>query len=236
MSGLYGNFRGALLDFDMTLVNLFDSVDLFRLRRELREVLSVNGFRIDGMRSLPIGLLRNAYSTDSGEGDSRRERWQKASETVCRYEIEAAGSAILTSDTVEFLEGLKSEGLKISVVSSNCEESIERCFSRLGLSEYFDCVIGRNAVMWDMKPSTACIDIALKSTGLRREECFGLGDCADDIVSFRRAGVCALGISGGVSTRHELMDAGALAVVKRLAEVPGALHQVTRYTSSVSES
>ncbi len=236
MSGTYGNFRGAILDFDMTIVNLFDSVEIFELRRELREVLAGNGFRTGSMRGLPIGLLRDAYSNDSGKEDSRTERWLKASETVCRYEMDAAGKAILTGDTVEFLKGLKSEGLKISVVSSNCEAAIESCFSRFGISGYFDCVIGRNAVMWDMKPSTACVDIALKSTGLRRNECFGLGDSADDIISFRNAGICPVGISGGVSTRQELIEAGAMAVVNRLAEVPGELHHITRYTSSVSES
>ncbi len=236
MKGTYGDYRGAILDFDMTLVNLFDFVDQFALRSELREVLSRNGFMIDGMRNLPVGLLRNAYGRDGGEEQTRRKRWQEASDIICRYELAAAGVAIPTRDTVGFLEELKLAGVSMALVSSNCEDAIRRCVSRLGMEDYFECIVGRNTVMWEMKPSPLGTKIAIDRLGVSPVECFGVGDSASDIRSYTGAEVYPVGITGGVSTRAELLDAGARAVVTRLSEVRSAVVHETRYTSSVSES
>ena len=235
-SGSYGEFEAAILDFDMTIVYLFDFIDIFALREELRTVLAKNGFRTEHMRSLPVGLLRNAYANDSKDEATRRERWLEASEIICRYEIGASGKAVATKDTLQFLIELRTSNLRTAIVSSNCDRAIERCLERLKLSEYIDVLIGRDELMWDMKPSPRGMDIALRRMAASPLKTFGIGDSTADIKSFRAAGVLPIGIVGGVSTRGQLLDAGAAAVITRLSQARETVLQATRYTSSVSES
>lgn len=228
MSGHYDRYKCALLDFDMTLVDMFDSVDMFALRQDVKALLQKNGFNVKGMRNLPVGLLRSAYDRDTGEESTREKRWSEVSDLVCRYETEAAYKAIAYADTVPFLKELRENGVRMGIVSSNCEDSVEKTLERLGLGEYFDCVIGRKSVMWRMKPSPFGITLALGRMNMRPENSFGVGDTTADMRSFAAAGVLPIGIAGGVSTREQLTAAGAAEVVMRLKEVGEVLHQATR--------
>ena len=228
MSGLYNGFGCALLDFDMTVVDLFDFVDMFALRRDVRELLLKNGFEVKGMKNLPVGLLRSAYERDTGEESTRGERWSRVSELVCAYETEAADRAIAYTDTVPFLKDLRESGVRTAIVSSNCEDSIEKALLHLDISSYFDCVVGRGSVKWKMKPSPLCVNLALGKMGMKAEDAFVVGDTTADMRSFSSAGVLPIGIAGGVSTREQLMAAGASQVVSRLKDVGQALRQATR--------
>lgn len=228
MTHRFGGFRAALLDFDMTLVNMYDSIDIFAMRRDLTASLKMNGFSVDGMRDLPVGMLRNAYMNDTGGEATRRERWKRASAVVSAYEVGAAEATVLSRDGRAFLDELASAELKVGIVSSNCEDSIMRCLSRLGISGSISVVVGRDTVLWDMKPSPAGAIIALEKMRVLPSETFGVGDSAVDMTAFRRAGVLPLGITGGVSSRSQLIEAGAVSVVRRLSEVSGALLQATR--------
>ncbi len=228
MTSRYAGFRGAVVDFDMTLVYLFDYVDMYGLRRELREMLSRNLFNPDGIRSLPVDLLRRAYERDAGDPGSREERWLEASRLVCSYEIRGAERAVPTADTALFLEDMAAAGLRIGIVTSNCEEAVEACLDRLSLRSYFSCVVGRDAVGWKMKPSPAGVEIALRQMGVQPEEAFGIGDSAADMAAYASAGILPIGITGGVSTRRELIEAGARGVTVRLSGTEVALVQATR--------
>lgn len=228
MSGSYNGFGCALLDFDMTVVDMFDFVDMFALRRDVRELLIKNGFEVTGMKNLPVGLLRSAYDRDTGEESTRGERWSRVSELVCVYEMGAADKAIAYTDTVPFMADLKESGVRSAIVSSNCEASIERSLQHLGIRKYFDCVVGRNSVKWNMKPSPLCVNLALEKMGMTAGDAFGVGDTTADMRSFASAGVLPIGIAGGVSTREQLVAAGASQVVSRLKDVGEALRQATR--------
>lgn len=231
-----GGFRAALLDFDMTLVNLFDSIDLFALRDDVRGALSRSGFRIDGLHNPPVSLLRTAHAHYTGDEATRTQRWMEASDILCRYETAAAEKALLLHDSTPFLAGLRREGVRAAIVSSNCEGSIIRCLERFGISGYLESIVGRDAVRWNMKPSPLGAELALRALGVEGSSAFGIGDSMDDVRSFNGAGVIAIGITGGVSTRAQLFEAGAVAVIRRLSELGPALDQATRYTSSESES
>lgn len=228
MSGSFYGFGCALLDFDMTVVDMFDFVDMYALRRDVRRQLQKNGFSVEGLRNLPVGLLRSAYEHDTGNESTRGRRWSEVSELVCTYETDAAERAIAYADTVPFLNELSESGTRIAIVSSNCEDSIEKTLLRLDIRNYFDCVVGRRSVKWRMKPSPLCVNLALEQIGMRAADAFGVGDTTADMRSFASAGVLPIGIAGGVSTREQLMEAGAQNVVSRLKDVGEALRQATR--------
>ncbi len=211
-------YSSALLDFDLTLVDMSDAVDWRSAGIEVRRILVENSFEVSSLDLLPVSLLRESVNFDRGPPGSRRERWMRASGRLCDFEEEGAEKAVANEGCFEFLEVLRSNLITAAVTSSNCRSAIIRCAERLGMINFFSSIVTRDEVLWEMKPNTKPIKMAMKSIGARPENTFGLGDSVVDIRAFSACMVTPFGITGGMSTSDELYDAGAVKVFASLKQ------------------
>lgn len=212
-------YEAALLDFDMTLVNMSELVNWDDATKRVRERLLANGFDVSGLRHLPVSLLREAAMHDRMEIKTRRERWIKASDDLCEFECRGAEDTTLRDGSWELLTYLRSRGVSVAITSSNCGRAINNCIERLSLKELVTVTVSRDDVLWEMKPNGMAIGIALEMLGTSAEKAFGLGDSVVDMMAFGSAGVTAYGVTGGMSSRKQLLEAGAQRVFENLNEL-----------------
>ncbi len=221
-------FDAALLDFDMTLVNMSDLVDWNGAGKSVRNKLLINGFEISELSHLPVSLLREAASHDRFEPETRRERWMAASDELCEYEFRGAEYTTPKKGCVELLSYLHSHDISAAITSSNCSRAINYCVERLFPEGTVALTVSRDDVLWEMKPHIRSVQIALDGLNVKPGRAFGLGDSVADMEAFRSAGVTAYGITGGMSSRNELLNAGARRVFGSLNELIPELSHSTR--------
>ncbi|MDH2905864.1 MAG: HAD hydrolase-like protein [Methanomassiliicoccales archaeon] len=221
-------YEAALLDFDMTLVNMSDLVDWNDAARRVREKLHANGFQISNLRHLPVSLLREAAMHDALGPETRKERWMAASNDLCEFECSGVENTTLKEGGLELLSYLHSSSVSVAITSSNCGRAIEYCIGKLSLKHLITLTVSRDDVLWEMKPNGRAISLALDRLGVSADKTFGLGDSIVDIQAFRSAGVAAYGITGGMSSREQLFEAGALEVFENLNELIEQLSHSTR--------
>ena len=221
-------YKAALLDFDLTLVDMSDIVDWKSAGIEVGSILLRNGFDISGLKYLPVSLLRESARFDSGPERTRKERWSEASHKLCVYECRGAMRASMKDGCMDLLKYLKNRKIMTAITSSNCCEAINSCLRRLDLDGFVDISVSRDDVLWEMKPNPRAVRIALETLSARPEETFGLGDSVVDISAFLACGVTPFGITGGMAASDELEEAGAEKVFNSLFEVINELDHPTR--------
>lgn len=87
----------------------------------------------------------------------------------------------------EVLEGLRSQNIKLAVVTNKLEELSVEILKRLDLLEYFDVVVGGDTFE-EKKPSPIPIARTIDFLGVKPSEVLTVGDTEADILAGRGAG------------------------------------------------
>ncbi|MGB9553557.1 MAG: HAD family hydrolase, partial [bacterium] len=95
----------------------------------------------------------------------------------------------LHPETIPFLQHLKEKGLYLAIISSRPLEGVEQKLVKFGLSHFFSLILGRESVR-EIKPSPLPFLLALKQSGLKKEEIAYAGDSLEEDLK----GAQALGI------------------------------------------
>ncbi|TVQ88023.1 MAG: HAD family hydrolase [Deltaproteobacteria bacterium] len=152
--------------------------------------------------------------------DSMQGRVHRA---VDAWERELAAGARAMPDAVALLQGLRSRGVTLGILTRNTAAGAEVTLRAAGLSAYFPdpaCVLGRTCA--EPKPSPDGIQRLLRRWGARPEQAVMVGDWLFDAQAGRAAGVATLLVArhGPVPKAwHPFADR----VVERLDEVLGEL-------------
>ena len=157
---------------------------------------------------------------ESLEESERSEKWR----VLEKYEHEATGKATLKSGMREFLDSLRSRGVKKALVTNNSWKNVTYLLRKFKLK--FDCVISREKRLW--KPSGAPILAALEELGLRREECCVVGDSHFDVRAAQEAGISFIFILSEDRERFDLMNAELFSSVGELQKRVGKLLDAAR--------
>lgn len=113
----------------------------------------------------------------------------------------------------EFLENLKSAGVKIAILSNKPHAAAMRAEEVFFGDFHFDCVLGQKDGA-PLKPDPAAVETVLKELDVRREDCLFVGDGETDVKTAKNAGMDCVSVLWGYRTRAQLEVAGA----KRFAE------------------
>ncbi len=93
--------------------------------------------------------------------------------------------------------------------------------------DFFDAVIPRNKVK-HVKPSGEHLEAVLKALKVSPKEAVLVGDGTRDMECARELKVVAVGLSTGVSTQKELMNAGANYLITSIADLPSLIETAKR--------
>jgi phosphoglycolate phosphatase len=100
----------------------------------------------------------------------------------------------------EVLRGLKGQGRRLGVLSSNSGENIRACLRANGLLDVFDFVIGYPRLFGKAR----AIRRLLRRDGGRKEEWLYVGDEVRDILAARKAGLDVAAVTWGFQTAELL--------------------------------
>jgi len=104
----------------------------------------------------------------------------------------------------ETLENLTT--VKKAVISNKREDLSKRLLEELGLSEYFDLIIGSDTA-GERKPSAVPVLYIISRLGLSPEESIIVGDSNYDIEAGEKAGVKTVAVTYGYRSRESLLGA-----------------------------
>ncbi len=112
--------------------------------------------------------------------------------------------------------------LRLGVVTNRMSDGAWRILHAHGLGGHFASVVGIERVRL-AKPDPEPVHLALSELGAAPRQAIMVGDTVDDVAAGLRAGVRAVGITTGSTSREALSQAGAHAVVDRIDELAAAL-------------
>jgi len=121
----------------------------------------------------------------------------------------------------EILENLI--GFKKAVISNKREDLSKRLLEELGLSEYFDLIIGSDTA-GEKKPSPVPVLYAMTRLGSNPEESIIVGDSNYDIEAGKKAGVKTVAVTYGYRPKESLTEADYM--IDDIRELMPLLHKL----------
>jgi HAD superfamily hydrolase (TIGR01509 family) len=222
--------KAVVFDLDGTIASF--NLDYMTIRAEVRSylirtglpasILAVNESIFDMLKKVEIFLKNNGKSART----VNRIR-NEASAIAEKYELEAAKTTGLLSGVVETLQALRKMGLKIGLCTINSQKSTAYILKRFGISKFFDAVTTRNKVRY-VKPNTEHLEATLKALHVSPKEAILVGDGTRDMRCARELKVIAVGLSTGIASEKELIDAGANYFVTSIADMPTLIQTINK--------
>lgn len=213
--------KAVLFDFDGPICDVFAGQPAPGIARNLAEILA----------SFDRPLGNKAYRTDDPMEVLRLA--PQAGETALRTiedelsqaEVSAVLSAGLpVSGAVAALEGARTSGRKVAIVSNNSAACVHEFLLLHGLQHLVDAVVGRAPYRPDtMKPAPDSLLRASKDLAVPLRDCTLIGDSVTDVEAARATGGRSIGFANKTGKERALTAAGADVVVITMMAVSDAL-------------
>lgn len=139
------------------------------------------------------------------------------------YQDFPLGRGQVFPEVSEILERLRSDGYQLGVCTNKPDSLAEAVLGKAGIRHYFTAVVGGDRPR--RKPDPDHLVATLHRMGGDCPQAVMIGDSEHDVVAARAAGVPAIVVTWGYSSRpaHEL---GGDAVIDRMAQLPNALKRL----------
>ncbi len=205
-----------IFDFDGTLALL--NIDFLLMKRKVFGL--VDEFGVDGSllhETYLLEIIDEVYRLLMERDSSKAESFfEKAHQILHQVEMEAARGGSLLPGVKELLNFLRERGLKIGIITRNCEEAVRRVFPEV--DQYCDVFISRDSIR-RVKPHPDHLNAVTKRLGISGEEAVMVGDHPLDIQAGKRVGMRTIGVLSGRTTKEEFEKAGADEILKDVTEV-----------------
>ncbi|MEA0553648.1 pyrophosphatase PpaX [Lysinibacillus irui] len=182
--------KALLFDFDGTLLNTNDLI-IQTFMHVLNERFPGQYSPKDCLKFIGPSLKQTFNDIAPGEEEAliaKYRAWniEHHDELVSQY-----------PDVVTTLEQLKAQGIRLAIVSTKRNDTIDRGLSILGATHLFDVRIGTDDVK-NVKPDPEPVLLALERLGIDKEDAIMIGDNSHDIEAGHRAGVRAAGVAWAI--------------------------------------
>jgi HAD superfamily hydrolase (TIGR01549 family) len=204
--------EAALLDVDGTLIdsNYQHALAWYRAFRQHDIVLPV--WRVH--RAIGMGGDQLVPALVGKKVD--RERGDEIRETRDPLYQELIGEVEPVHGAHELIEDLKERGLRVVLASSSPKKELEHYLDLLEARELADAWTTKDDVE-QTKPAPDLVQAALAKAGT--ENAVMVGDTRWDIEAAAQAGLDTLAVMTGGWSKHELREAGAIAVFESVDEL-----------------
>lgn len=218
-----------MFDFDGTLAE--STLDFAEMRAAVLDLTLGYGLSVDHSDNRPVlELIDNAHARLLSCAPAAAATYRTdAIELISRREIAAARGGRLFVGVRPFLSALRNRGLKLAIITRNCETALRIVFP--DVDDYVDAVISREKTP-HVKPHPDHLARAVALLAVDPSRTLLIGDHPIDMRAGTAAGIRAIGVLCGAGTRDELTDAGAHAVLSTVHEL---LDLLPSYGNVVSE-
>lgn len=150
-----------------------------------------------------------------GNEDNFEEKFQIFNKYLATF---SGDNAYIYDGLDELLLALKSNGVKLAIVSNKQQDATDFVVSKM-LGKYnFDvvCGIGGN---FKTKPDTTAVEYVLKTLNVRKEDTLYVGDTEIDMLTAINAGLKSVGVLWGFRTKEQLIEKGGKIFAKTAKEL-----------------
>jgi len=208
--------RAVVFDFDGTLAVL--NIDFSEMREQVFQLMrkySVNEEKI-GERYL-LEIIDEVVQILSQKNPGAAETfYQEAHQILHEVELKAAEEGKLLPGVEAALKSLRDKGLKVGIVTRNCEEAVRKVVP--DIEAFCDVFVPRDLIK-RVKPHPEQLTSVLKALHVAGKETVMVGDHTIDIQAGKRVGMRTIGVLTGRVKKEEFEKAGADYVLKDASEV-----------------
>ncbi len=228
---------GTLIDFDAFWV----SVSVKAIEDVLKQT---------GMQEIPVTVVLEAFGVHDGvtdingvlckgtyeemghivHGILREHGCSLTCDEVVRLVLDAynrnadAGDVKPTCpELAEVLTGLKAQGIKLAVVTTDNLEITRKCLNKLGIAHLFDHVYTDDGEA-PTKPDPACAYDFCRRVGVEKEHVVMVGDTMTDMRFAKNAGIFSVGLARN-EQNYAVLSPHAGAVISAMTQLTSALEQ-----------
>jgi phosphoglycolate phosphatase len=207
----------VVFDFDGTLAELnIDFPALYVKVFELADRFGVDRTKVSEPYLIELIDQMTAQLADGAAA----EFYAGANRLVVDEEVASAGRASLFAGTRDLLDRLRTRGIKVGLVTRNCEAAVRTVFP--DVEDHVDCFLPRERA-GRVKPHPEHLARTLACLGTEPAVAAMVGDHPIDVESAKAAGMVPVGVTTGKITAGELTAAGAALVLASAEELLGYL-------------
>jgi len=220
MKEAFRHVRAVVFDFDGTLAVL--NIDFGAMRRAIFELL--REFRVDEetiKEKYLLEVIEEAYPLLKARSPSVADAFYKrAHQALEEIEFKAAEQGRMIPGVERMLQDLRAKGLKVGIVTRNCEEAVRRVFP--AIRGHCDVFLSRNSIK-NVKPHPDHLLSAMKALRVFGAETVIVGDHTIDIRAGKAVGMKTIGVLTGRTKREDFEEAGADYVLDAAPDISGLL-------------
>ncbi|RLI21226.1 hypothetical protein DRO54_04305 [Candidatus Bathyarchaeota archaeon] len=226
--------KAVIFDLDGTLIEF--RIDYRIVRAEVKQFLVNLGFPpslfsidesvFDMLKKVEVFMRNNGKNKDEIEDVK-----EKVLSIVEKFELEAVRQTSLIPGAQEALEELKRMGLKLGLFTLNSSNATMHVLKRFRLEGLFEAVVTRESVS-RVKPDTSHLQTVLMLLNVEPHEAVIVGDSILDMKSASNLGAYAVGVTTGISTTKQLMEAGATCIITSLTDLPPLIKEINEATGA----
>ncbi len=212
----FKGLKAIIFDFDGTLAIL--NIDFSLMRDRIFDLMK--RYRV-GEESIQekylLEIIDETYQILWKKNPSDAEDFYKKSHQILhKIEMGAAEKGSLILGAKRTLENLRGKGLKIGIVTRNCEEAVRKVFP--DINDFCDVFVSRNSVK-KVKPHPDHLIYVMESLKTSGRESVMVGDHIIDIEAGKRVGMKTIGVLTGRTKKEEFEKAGADYILREAVEV-----------------
>lgn len=207
--------KALLLDLDGTLVDTPQAIvdvtqaTLFALGRPPADAQTIK----DGI-GLPLPAALAALLGEDEGATAAVEIYR----TFWRAQVTPRLAQLVYPGVLEGLRQLRSEGVRLAVVTGKAQEGADSTVDGAGLRPFIEVVLGYTSVP-NPKPAPDLALEAMKRLRLPAAECVVVGDAHHDLEMAKAAGLRSIAVTYGAQPEAALRKAAATWVAHSFAEV-----------------
>ena len=209
--------KAMVFDFDGTLAVL--TIDFGLMRRRVLDWMKAYGIgeeRIHEKYLLEIIEEVRHLLVEERRAKEAQKFFDGAHHILKEVELEAAAGGKLIPGSKGVLLSLREKGVKVGIVTRNCEDAVRRVFP--DLDAYCDVFVSRDGV-GKVKPHPDHLTSVMKVLRVSGAEAVMVGDHVLDILAGKKVGMKTVGVLTGYIKREEFEKAGADYILSSVSEI-----------------
>ena len=209
--------KAMVFDFDGTLAVL--TIDFGLMRRRVLDWMKTYGIgeeRIHEKYLLEIIEEIRRVMVEENRAKEAEMFFDGAHQILKEVELEAAAGGKLIPGSKEVLYSLRERGVKVGIVTRNCEDAVRRVFP--DIDAYSDVFVSRDGVK-KVKPHPDHLTSVMRALRVTGSEAVMVGDHVLDILAGKKVGMKTVGVLTGYIKREEFEKAGADYILKSVSEI-----------------
>jgi phosphoglycolate phosphatase len=216
------NMKAIIFDFDGTLAVL--NIDFNAMRERVFDLMRHFGIEEELIKEkYLLEVIDEACQIlEKTNPSSAEEFYQKAHQILHQVEMMAAEKGRLIPGMEETLKNLRGSGIKVGIVTRNCEEAVRKVFPSIDV--FCDVFVSRNSVK-KVKPHPDHLTYVMESLKVSGDEAWMVGDHPTDIQAGRQEGMGTIGVLTGRTKREGFEKAGADYILDNVTEIDRLLEE-----------